>query len=381
MKKWKVPLYQIYYDKEDFKSVKKVIERGSFWSIGPEITEFEKQLANYIGTNYAVSLNSGTSALHTAMITMNLEPKHEVMVPSFSFIATSNSILMVKAKPRFVDIEEETLGMDPNLIPKNYSKNTKAIVPIHYAGLPCKIQEIQDFARNKKISLIEDAAESLGATIKNKKVGTFGKLAIFSFAGNKIITTGEGGAVTTDSKKLFEKMKLIRSHGRLDKENYFSSIENPNYVELGYNWRLSSISAALATSQLLKIEKLIKLRRSHAKYLSSKLKKIRQIITPQEPVGYRHVYQMYSIRLPNEKLRNKLLKFLAKNRIQSKIFFNPIHSTKFYSTKENSKFNLKMTELISKQILTLPFYPGLEKENMNLIINTIKEFSEKVSLD
>lgn len=381
MKQWKIPLYQIYFDKEDVRLVKRVIERGTFWSIGPEIKEFEENLSNYLGTRYCITFNSGTSALHAAMISMNLKSQDEIIVPSFSFIATANAPLMVNSKPKFVDIEEETFGLDPNLVLSSVTKNTKIIMPIHYAGLPCKIDKIRNIANDKKITLVEDTAESLGATINDKKVGTFGKLSIFSFAGNKIITTGEGGAITTNSKELFEKIKLIYSHGRIDKQNYFESIENPQYVSLGYNWRMSSITAALGCSQLEKIEKLINLRRATAKYLSTHLSSIKKIILPQEPKKFRHVYQMYTIRLPNTVLRNKLLKFLASKGIMSKIFFNPIHSTKFFSRHNTSKLNLKITNKISKQILTLPFYPGMEKEKMDMIINSIKEFSEKEGID
>ena len=185
-------------------------------------------------------------------------------------------------------------------------------------------------SKDKKIFLIEDAAESLGSHIHKKMIGTYGDIAVFSFAGNKVMTTGEGGAITTNSKKLFEKLKLIRSHGRMDKQNYFSSNISPNYTTIGYNWRMSSITAALAISQLSKLDKLINLRRKNAKYLSSRLKKFQQIKVPNEPVGHNHVYQLYSIRLSSHKLRNTLMKFLAKKGIMTKIFFEPVHLTNFY---------------------------------------------------
>src|SRR3989344_4049287 len=210
------------------------------WTLGPEVEEFEKKLANYVGTDYCVTFNSGTSAGHAALIAIGIKPKEEIIVPSFTFIATANMALMVNAKPKFVDIEEQTLGLDPAQVEQSITKKTRTILPIHYAGLPCKIDEIAIIAKKKKIPLIEDAAESLGARIGNKMVGTFGGISIFSFAGNKTLTTGEGGALTTNSKKLFEKLKLIRSHGRLDKQNYFSSINKSDYVSLGYNWRMSS---------------------------------------------------------------------------------------------------------------------------------------------
>ena len=148
------------------------------------------------------------------------------------------------------------------------------IIPVHYAGLPCKIEQICEIAKQEKIPVIEDAAESIGGTVNKRMTGTFGDLSILSFAGNKVLTTGEGGAIVTSSRKLYEKLKLIRSHGRIDKQNYFSSTATPNYVTLGYNWRMSSMTAALGASQLTRIEKLISLRRKNANYFFKRLSKL-----------------------------------------------------------------------------------------------------------
>ena len=377
--KWKIPLYKIYTDEEDVKAVSQVIRRGMDWAIGPEIEQFEKSLAKYVGHDYCVAFNSGTSAGHAALLAVGIKPNEEIIVPSFTFIATANWALMVNAVPKFVDIEEETYGLNPQSIESTVSKRTKIIMPIHYAGLPCKIEEISKIAQQKKICLIEDAAESLGASINKKMVGTFGELSIFSFAGNKVLTTGEGGAVITNSRKLFEKLKLIRSHGRLEKHNYFSSISKANYVAHGYNWRMSSITAALALSQLSKLKKLIDMRRKNASYLSSKLSKFEQIRLHEEPDGYRHVYQLYSIQLPNSTIRNKLMQFLANKGIMSKVFFNPVHLSSFYKKMGYAnKNNLNVTEIVSQRILSLPLYPGLKLEEMRYIADSISEFFESV---
>lgn len=380
MSKWKIPLYKILTDEEDVKTVSKVIKRGMDWAIGPEIEQFENLLASYIGSNYCLTFNSGTSALHAALLAMGINSGDEIMVPSFTFIATANSALMVGSIPKFVDIEEQTYGLDPNLVKSSVTKKTKIIMPIHYAGLPCKIKEIYDIAKQNKKYLLEDAAESLGSTINNKMIGTFGDLSIFSFAGNKVLTTGEGGAITTNSKQLFEKLKLIRSHGRVDKQNYFSSMTKPDYVTIGYNWRMSSMTAALAISQLGKLEKLIDMRRKNAHYLTSKLRNLVQITPPNEPTGHRHVFQLYSIRLPNSSIRNRLMKFLAKKSIMTKVFFEPVHLTSFYKKMGYAKKNeLKVTEAVSNQILSLPMYPSLKKEELDYIYNSIKEFMENES--
>lgn len=376
MSNWKIPLYKVLSDAEDYRLVKNVIKRGMHWTLGPEISQFEKSLAEYVGTKYCVTFNSGTSALHASLIA-SIAQRTEVILPSFTFIATANSSLMANALPKFVDIEEDSYGINPKLLDSAITKKTKIIMPVHYAGLSCKISEIKKIAHDRNLLLLEDAAESLGATYNKKKVGSFGDLAVFSFAGNKILTTGEGGAVVTSSKKIYDKLLLIRSHGRHEKFNYFSSITNPEYVELGYNWRMSSITAALGISQLNKIEKLIKMRRNNAQFLSKKLKRHNQIILPLEPTNYRHVFQFYSIRMPNSYVRNNLMKFLASKGIMTKVFFEPIHLTKFYKKLGiGNRKKLNVTEIISNQILSLPMYPTLIRDELNFICDSISEFLE-----
>ena len=373
--KWKIPLYKVDWDKEDVRTVTNVIKRGMDWAIGPEIEEFEQSLANYHGSKYCVVFNSGTSAGHAALLSLNLKPSSEIIVPSFTFIATANWPLMVGAKPIFSEIEEETLGMDPSYLDSIISKKTKVLMPIHYGGMPCKIIEIKKFAEQHKLTLIEDSAESIGSTIGNKKTGSFGDMAILSFAGNKVLPTGEGGAVIVNSKKIYEKLKLIRSHGRQINSNYFQTNEVPNYVSLGYNWRMSSMTAALGISQLSKLDKLISKRRKNAQYLSSKLNKHSKIILPFNYKNHKSVFQLFSIRI-TDNLRDNLMAFLTNKGIMSKIFFEPVHLSKFYSKNRNKKISLPKTEKISQQVLTLPMYPSLTKDDINFISDSIDEFME-----
>jgi len=369
----KIPLYKIFTDSEDNRAVNKVLQRGMDWAIGPEIAEFEKKLASYIGTKYCIAFNSGTSAGHAALLAININ-SGEVIVPSFTFISTANWPLMVNAKPKFVDIEEENFGLNPERVKSEITKNTKAIIPIHYGGLPCKIIEINRIARNKKIPLIEDCAEAFGTKIKGVSVGTFGQMSIFSFAPNKILTTGEGGAICTDSRKIFEKLQLIRSHGRLINENYFKTSQSPNYISIGYNWRMSSMTAALGLSQFDKLDRIIQLRRRHARFYVSKLKKINEIKLPDEPKDHLHVYQLFTIQLKNNLIRHKLQKFLASKGIMTKVFFEPIHLSKFYKKSGFGKKSLSNTEKISRTVLSLPIFPGLKSEEITYICDSIEEF-------
>ena len=372
---WKIPLYKIYSDDEDINLITKIIRRGSSWAIGPEIEEFENAIKNYVGIDYCAVLNSGTSSLHATLLAFGLGAGDDILVPSFSFVSTANSVLFTNATPSFVDIEETTFGLNPKLISEKISTSTKAIIPMDYGGQSCKIDEINEVARDEKLLLIEDAAESLGASINNNKAGSFGDAAIFSFCGNKVLTTGEGGAVVTNSKETIEKIKLIRSHGRFDKINYFENTENSRYQDLGYNWRMSSITAALGISQLNKLDKIIKMRQKNAAFISSRLKKFPQIITPISPDGYEHIYQMYTIRLATNKMRDDLKNHLLAKRIFSKVYFEPIHLTPFYRKKFNFKEgDLPVTEQISQQILTIPLFPNMTMEEKNYLVDSISEF-------
>ncbi|RLE41819.1 DegT/DnrJ/EryC1/StrS family aminotransferase [Candidatus Woesearchaeota archaeon] len=373
----RIPLYRIFWDDDDIKAVVSVLSRGTYWTMGPEIEELERALAEYVGVRYAVTFNSGTSALHAALLSLKVGPGDEVIVPSFTFIATANAALFVGSTPIFADIEEETLGLDPGDVERRITGRTKVIMPIHYGGTPCKIEELKEVAERKGIALIEDAAEALGAEFKGRKVGSFGDCAIVSFCGNKVITTGEGGAVVTDSREIYERLKLIRSHGRIEYGGYFEAGARVDYVELGYNWRMSSITAALGLSQLRKLDKAIELRRKKAVKLTSGLANIKGVLTPKEMVDCRSIYQMYTIRVKGG-LRDPLKRFLEGKGITVKVYFEPVHLTtlyrKLFSFKEGL---LPITEAVSKEVLTLPIYPSMTDDEISYIITCIKEFMEE----
>ena len=377
---WKIPLYKIYTDDEDVDIITKIIRRGTNWAIGPEIVEFENALKNYVGCDYCITLNSGTSALHATFLAYELRQGDDVIVPSFSFISTANSVLFVNAKPIFADIEERTFGLDPTSITNKITSHTKAVVPMDYGGMSCKIFDIQKITNDNNLILIEDAAESLGCSIGGKKVGSVADSSIFSFCGNKVLTTGEGGAVVTNSREIYEKIKLIRSHGRFDKIDYFSNPSESQYVQIGYNWRMSSITAALGISQLQKLDRIIQMRKENAKYISSQLSKHSEIQVPYTSPEFDHIFQMYTIKLPNKKIRDELHEHLTKKQIFSKTYFNPIHLTEFYHDKFGTYENmLPVTEKISQQVLTLPLYPNMNSEEKDYLIQSISEYFESIS--
>lgn len=366
----KVPLFKIYWDSDDVKSVEACIKRGSSWTCGPEIDEFERNITKYIGIKYCTVFSSGTSALHALMLAYNIGKGDEVIVPSFTFIATSNAALFVGATPVFADVEENSFGLDPNDVEKKITEKTKAIIAVHYSGYPCKIEELREIADRHKILLIEDAAEAIGAKTSSKKnVGTVGDAAVLSFCQNKIITTGEGGAIITKDKNLNEKLRLIRSHGRQEGD-YFSGA-NLDYISLGYNFRISSINAALGVSQIKKIEKIIKIRQDIVSYYKKELSKINGIEISD--VKGRSVYQLFTIKVKNGK-RDSLMKHLANNGISTKIYFEPVHMTHFYSKVLDTKSSLPVTESLSKEVLSLPIYPSLSRKEIDFIVGKISKF-------
>ena len=373
---WKIPLFKIYWDDDDIEMVKQSIQRGMFWAIGPNIEKFEGMLSDYIGREYTVAFNSGTSALHAILLAYEIGQGDEVIVPSFTFIATANAPLFVGATPVFADIEETDYGLDPDSVVRKITPRTKAIIPVHYGGGPCSITELKKIAEEHNLILIEDAAESFGAKRNGKKVGTFGDAAMFSLCQTKVFTTGEGGFIVTDSQDIAEKLKLIRSHGRAETANYFSSTEYMDYVTLGYNFRMPDIVAALGISQLRKVDLLIEMRRKHSEYMTKALSGIKDIALPEFPEEVFHVYQEYAIRVKaGSQTRDSLRAHLTGQGIMTRVSFYPVHLTHFYRNVlryENTL--LDVTEKVSSCALTLPMYPSITKEEMDCIAQEIHNF-------
>jgi perosamine synthetase len=367
---WRIPLFKIYNDQSDVDVVTKVIMQGRDWALGSEIKEFEKGVADYIGVKYAVAVNSGTSALHTVLLAHGIGKGDEVIVPSFTFIATVNSVLMVGATPVFADIEEKTYGLDTVDISQRVTRKTKAIIAVHYGGASCQIDKLRLFADIHSLILIEDNAPSFGATNKGRKLGSIGDSAILSFCSAKIITCGEGGMVLTNNRDIYEKAKLTISHGRAESD-YFNTSEVMEYITLGYNFRMSTMSAALGLSQLKKVEHIISMRQERACYLTIRLASIPNIITPI--VSTENVYMLYTIRLKDKPTRDGLKTHLEKNNILSRVYFNPVHLSKFYKSMEYKNV-LPITEKCADTVLSLPMYPDLSHEDIDYMVEKIRGF-------
>ena len=361
----------MHWDEDDVKAVTDVIRRGSYWACGPEIELFESKFANYINRKYALAFNSGTSALYSILLAHRIDG-YEVIVPSLTFVSTVTAVSLAGGTPVFADIEDETLALDFDSVQDVITCKTRAIIPVHYAGCPAKeIDALQDIASDNGIFLIEDAAEALGAGIDGTKVGEWGDSAMFSFCQNKIISTGEGGMAVTDNEIIYERLKLIRSHGRLEKPSrHFPNSKVMDTVALGYNYRMPSMCAALGASQLNKVDELIASRRSVASYLDNGLAET-VVETPNAPDKFFHVYQMYVIQTND---RDNLLNHLRINNIDARVCFEPAHMKEIY--RSLGSHDLPNTERIVKRIIALPMYGSIPTEYLNKIIDVIKKWKK-----
>ncbi len=376
---WKISLFKTYSDEADVEAVAKVLRRGTYWAIGPEIEQFEKAISSLVNVKYALAFNSGTSALHALLLVCDIKGK-EVIVPSFTFVATANAVILAGGIPIFAESEPDTFGLDAEDVKRKITKNTKAIIPLHYGGFPSRdIEKLCQIAKEYNLLLIDDAAESLGSKIKNQPVGSFGDAAMFSFCQNKVLATGEGGMIVTNSSEIYEKAKLIRSHGRVEEsQDYFSQVGDNDYIVPGYNYRMPTIIAALGLSQLEKMPTIIELRRTHARHIHERFSNIPQIKIPQELPGHFSVYQMYTITLQTKIMRDQLQQHLTTRRIMSKVYFNPVHLKTIYQQNYNYKQgDLPKTESLSDRVLNIPLYPSLTTEELEYLITSIEEFFNK----
>ncbi len=363
----KIPLSKPYLDKKELKAIEKVLDSG-WLAHGPKNQEFEEMFAKYTGTKYAVSMNSCASALFAVIKALNITK--EIILPSFTFSASANAIVTAGAKPVFADIDYQTNNIDPEDIKRKITSKTQAIMPVHFAGQSCQMDQIMKIAKKHKLWVIEDSAEAIGGEFKDKRTGSF-SIGCFSFFPTKNLTTGEGGMVTTNDKKLIQKIKTLMGHGIPKMTDQRIKEKKPwhrSAIMPGYNFRMSNILAAIGVEQMKKINKMNSLRRKHAIYLNQKLKNIDSIGLPIEMPQTKHVYQMYTIKLKKGN-RDELVKKLKQKGIEASVHFDPpVHLQSYYKQKNK----LPITEKVSKSIITLPMFPQLTKKELNYMITTIK---------
>ncbi len=366
----KINLFESYFDEEDINMINKTLRRSTYWSNGPEIEEFEKKIADYLNRKYAVAFNSGTSALHANFLANGIIDG-EVIVPALTFPATVNSVVLSGAKPVFADIENETLGLDANDVEKKITSKTKAVIVVNFAGAVARdIIKLREIADKKNILLIEDNAQSLGASLGGKKAGSFGNSAILSFCFNKILTTGEGGMVMADDGEVANKLRLLRAHGRDNKKDY---------IMAGFNMRIPTSLAALGISQFNKLDFMIDMRRRMAKNYDEKFSDL-DFVKPMRYNGNnKSVYCTYNLLFENEKIRNLCKEFLKYKGIPTRISYPPVHLYSFYRKNYGSREgDLPVTEYISKKILSIPFHLNLGENEQKYIGEIIKQFSSLI---
>ncbi|MFA5292038.1 MAG: DegT/DnrJ/EryC1/StrS family aminotransferase [Phycisphaerae bacterium] len=356
---------------DDIKAVVEVLKTPNL-SLGPKIPEFEEKLAKYIGRKYAVAVNSGTSGLFLCLQTLGIGKGDEVITTPFTFIATTNSILMVGAKPVFVDIDPVSLNIDPKKIEAKITSKTKAIMPVVVFGNPVGLDKVWKIAKKHKLPVIEDSCEGLGSEINGQKIGNFGTMSNFAFYPNKQMTTGEGGMILTDYEKLADICKSLRNQGRGKSGGWLA------HDRVGYNFRMSDINAALGISQLKRIEQFVQKRRKVAALYQELLADEDRIIVPKEPAGSRMSWFVFVVRLKESSKRNAILNAMLAEGIQVSNYFPPVTLQPFMVEKFRYKDgDFPITDKVCKSTIALPFYNNLTKDKAVLVCKTLKKCLDK----
>jgi perosamine synthetase len=372
-----IPFYVPWITKADKKSV--VNSLSSRWLTGgPRVAEFEKMFAAYVGSKYALAVNSCTAALHLSMRSLNLKPGDEVIVPVFTFAATANAPLFCNAKPVFVDVDEKTFNISIKDVSEKITRKTKAIIPVHYGGQPCDMKELQEIASDHKLQIVEDCAHSLGAKYRGQQTGTFGVAGCFSFYPTKIITTLEGGMIATNEPEVAKRLRMLREHG-MDKaapERETRKTWRYDVVDVGYNYRLTDVQAALGISQLQRVDDGIKRRMRAAKYYTKQLSECLQLVLPFEAADRSHIHHLYTVRVKKTAgrvTRDTLFEKLIAAGIQPSVHYTPLHLMSYYKQflDENSKFPI--ADALSEEVLSLPLYPTLSQKSQLRINSLITE--------
>lgn len=365
-----IPIAKPIIDEDEISAVTAVLRSGVI-AQGRKVEEFEGAFAQFIGTKYAVAVNSGTAALHIALLAHGIGEGDEVITSPFTFIATANSILFTGAKPVFADIEEDSFNIAPDNIVEKITPQTKAIMPVHLYGQPCDMKRIMRIAQEYGLIIIEDACQAHGAEYEGKKVGSFGT-GCFSFYPTKNMTTSEGGMITTNDKDIAEKARMIRSHGQ--RQRYFHEI-------LGYNYRMTDIAAAIGLCQLEKLEGFNSKRIENAKFLTRGLSGIKGLILPSIKSNTKHVFHQYTIRvtqdfgIPRDELRQKLMN----KGVATEVYYPlPIHKQPLYQSLGYND-HLPNSEKAATEVLSLPVHPSLIVLELKHIAECLMDCGQKHS--
>lgn len=357
----KIPINIPIIEKEEILAVTSVLKNGFLTSSakngGKKVQEFEKLASSFVNTKYAIAVNSGTAALQASLYALDIKKGDEVLIPSFTFVATANAVVSTGAKPVFVDILKENYTIDPDDIEKKITNKTKAIIPVHLYGNIALIDQLSEISKKYNLKIIEDASQSLGSTFRKKHTGTFFDLGCYSMYPAKVITSGEGGFIVTSNKKLREKLLMIRNHGMI--YGYDTKI-------FGLNLRLPEINAALASIQIKKLPKFLQIRKRNANLLSEFISDLK-IEIPQQRKHENVNWYLYTI---NTLKRNKILQKLNQKGIGATSYYPvPIHKTPYYK----QKIKLPVTDWAASRVLSLPVHPKVTPKDIEFIAKSLRE--------
>jgi dTDP-4-amino-4,6-dideoxygalactose transaminase len=368
-----IPINKPWMGEEERYEVTNVLEENALTSSardgGKRVRQFELQLKSYLQIRHVISVNSGTAALHAALLAAGIKQGDEILIPSFTFVATANAVVAAGGRPIFVDIKKDDYTMDVSDLKSKITKKSRVIIPVHLYGHPCDIDEIDELAQRYSLDIIEDACQSLGSTYKKKQTGTFGTLGCFSLYASKVLTAGEGGAVATDSDELADKLKVIRNHGM---------IEGHDTIMLGLNLRLPELSAAVAKVQMQKLDKMLQIRRRNAELLGKLLfasSKKYGLKIPEETTDKKFNWYLYTLAFQDG--RNRVKNNLVQNNVGATVYYSPpVHKMPFYM-QVAPETKLPTTEWCADHVLSLPVHPYVAEADIDYIANSLKSAVEK----
>jgi UDP-4-amino-4,6-dideoxy-N-acetyl-beta-L-altrosamine transaminase len=368
-----IPYGRQWIDEDDIQAVVETL-RSDYLTTGPKVEEFEQCVADYLGAKYAVAVSNGTAALHVACLAAGIGEGDEVITSPITFVASANCALYCGAIPVFADINPDTYNIDPEEIRSKITPRTKAIIPVHFTGQPCAMDEILAIAKEYNLIVIEDACHALGADYKGQMIGTLSDMTVLSFHPVKHITTGEGGMILTESKETYERLKLFRTHGITRQTSQLEVCEGPWYYEqqvLGYNYRITDIQCALGISQMRKIDSFVARRKELAARYDQAFQGLDGIRIPYQAEGCHNSWHLYVIQVLKQD-RKEVFEGLTARNIGVNVHYIPVHTQPYYREHGYAEVVCPNAELVYSRFISLPMYAKLTDEEQDYVIEQVK---------